>query len=214
MNSLFLNFWKERNSRPGYYGKATVAGITVNVHKGVYSPDPKCTHATTLLTNIVSDFTGKSVLDLGTGSGFLAIYAAKHGATRCTAVDIQTEAVENARENVANFDLSGVIEVFESDLFDKVTRKYDVILANLPIMDPEWTDLNQFANRVNQRFFDELDSKLEADGKAYISSTSWGDLPELKRMIVESGYQYKIHSEELPDAVWYIFELSRPNDRL
>jgi release factor glutamine methyltransferase len=212
MNSLFLNFWKERNSRPGYYGKATVAGITVNVHKGVYSPDPKCTHATTLLTKILTDFTGKKVLDLGTGCGFLAIYAVRHGATKCTAVDIQPEAVENARENVADFRLNEVIDVFESDLFDAVKGKYDVVLANLPIMDPEWTDLNQFANSVNQRFFNELDSKLAPGGKAYISSTSWGDLPELKRMIAESGFQFKVYSDELPDAIWYVFELTRSAD--
>ncbi len=167
---IFLNWWKERNSRPGFYGTATVDDITVKVHKGVYSPDPACTHASSLLTHILNDFIGKTVLDIGTGTGFLAIYAAKKGAKKVTAVDIQPESIENAIENVRAFGLSDIIEVFLSDVFEQVKGKYDVIIANLPFMDPEWTELNQIAIETNGRFFAELESHLEPQGRDAVQS--------------------------------------------
>jgi HemK-related putative methylase len=207
----FLNWWKERNSRPGFYGTATVNDITVIVHKGVYSPDPSCTHASLMLTHVLSNLEDKNVLDIGTGTGFLAIYAAKKGAKKVTAVDIQPEAIENALENVATFGLSNTIEIFTSDVFENVTGKYDVIIANLPIMDPEWTELNRIAVETNSRFFAELESHLEPQGRAYICCSSWADVTAIESMIQNSKLVCTTHAEEARQAIWYAYELKRPS---
>jgi methylase of polypeptide subunit release factors len=162
-----------------------------------------------MLVNVLHGVAGKNVLDLGTGTGILAIYAVKNGAVRCTAVDIQAEAVTNTQENVAAYHLEEKIEVIKSDLFDQVTGKYDIIIANLPVMDPEWTELNRYSVQVNQRFFDQVDSYLENDGTAYVSSVSWGDLASLRRMIAEGNFSSREYTEEKRGATWYIFELTR-----
>jgi HemK-related putative methylase len=72
---------------------------------------------------------GERVIDIGTGSGVLAIAAAKCGARVC-ATDTDPRAVAAAERNAA---LNGVeIEVRGGDLFGDYAGPFDVILANLP----------------------------------------------------------------------------------
>jgi ribosomal protein L11 methyltransferase len=71
---------------------------------------------------------GRSVLDVGTGSGILAIGAAKRGAGRVVAVDVDPLAVKAARENVARNAVA--VEVREGSA-DAVDGRFDLVLANL-----------------------------------------------------------------------------------
>jgi ribosomal protein L11 methyltransferase len=70
------------------------------------------------------------VLDLGTGSGILAIAAALMGAERVIAVDINPVAVSVARENVAMNSVQGRVLVLEGSL-DATKPPFDLILANI-----------------------------------------------------------------------------------
>lgn len=74
------------------------------------------------------DLAGRSVLDVGTGSGILAIAAAKRGAARVVAVDVDPLSVRAATENAARNDAR--IEVREGSAAD-VSDRFDVVLANL-----------------------------------------------------------------------------------
>ncbi|MBN2104562.1 50S ribosomal protein L11 methyltransferase [bacterium] len=73
---------------------------------------------------------GDHILDMGTGSGILAIAAAKLGA-RCIAVDTDSEALENARENVSLNSVSDRIEILQGSIEVVPMRPYDLILANI-----------------------------------------------------------------------------------
>ena len=76
---------------------------------------------------------GNDVLDVGTGSGVLAITAARLGARSSTGVDVDPDALANARENVALNEATG-IALYELDLSAAAAalgRRFDVILANL-----------------------------------------------------------------------------------
>ena len=89
-------------------------------------------HATTFLMMRMMRhiaFTGKTVFDFGTGTGVLAILAAKSGATRVVANDIDAWSIENAREN---FERNGTTEIIlqQSDT-GRQDEVFDVILANI-----------------------------------------------------------------------------------
>lgn len=72
---------------------------------------------------------GETVIDIGTGSGVLAIFAAKRGAV-ISATDIDAYAIETARRNAK---LNRVdIELSQGALFADFDQRFDVILANLP----------------------------------------------------------------------------------
>jgi ribosomal protein L11 methyltransferase len=76
---------------------------------------------------------GYTVLDLGTGSGILAIAAAKLGASKVLAVDIDSVAVEVAQENIEKNGASEKIIVQEGGLESVVTsaRRFDIVVANI-----------------------------------------------------------------------------------
>ena len=72
-----------------------------------------------------------TVFDVGTGSGILAMTAAKLGARNIKAVDIDGVAVRTARENIGRAGLADRIEVRQGDLLHGTEGKADVIVANI-----------------------------------------------------------------------------------
>lgn len=72
------------------------------------------------------------VLDLGTGSGILAIAAAKLGAASVLALDVDQVAVQVARENVAMNGLESRIQVIQGGIEQAASEEgYDLVLANI-----------------------------------------------------------------------------------
>lgn len=77
------------------------------------------------------DHTGKMVLDVGSGTGILAIMAIKRGAASALAFDIEEWAVENAREN-AEINNCPQITVFQGTIAEvDPDSRYNIILANI-----------------------------------------------------------------------------------
>lgn len=72
-----------------------------------------------------------TVLDIGTGSGILAIAAAKRGA-KVTACDINPRALEFAQRNAIHNGVDNNIQFVLSDVYSSIEGKFDVILANPP----------------------------------------------------------------------------------
>lgn len=88
-----------------------------------------------LLANHIPACKGWDVLDLGTGTGFLAVLAAKGGAKRVVATDLLQSCVECARENVVLNNVELCVSVKKGSLFAPVKgQKFDVVFANVPIM--------------------------------------------------------------------------------
>jgi ribosomal protein L11 methyltransferase len=71
------------------------------------------------------------VVDVGTGSGVLAIAAAKLGAAHVTAIDNDSDAIANARENAERNDVHRIVDVRKADVKALDTPPADVVLANL-----------------------------------------------------------------------------------
>lgn len=96
-------------------------------------------HATTAMcVGLVDEILKKTreprksrILDLGCGSGIIAIAAAKLGAGKIDAIDIDEIAIITARENIKNNNVEDRIECFKGDVFCVGKRKYDIVAANI-----------------------------------------------------------------------------------
>jgi ribosomal protein L11 methyltransferase len=96
-------------------------------------------HATTRLCLLAlqrEELAGRTVLDIGTGSGILAIAAARLGARRAVGIDHDPDAIQAARENLAlNPDAAGVtfevLDFTEVRLKPDATNAADIVIANL-----------------------------------------------------------------------------------
>ena len=91
-------------------------------------------HATTRLCLLVMQqlaLRGARVLDIGTGSGVLALAAWKLGAADVVAIDSDPDALANARDNIARNGAAPSIDIIRDDLATLRIERADVVLANL-----------------------------------------------------------------------------------
>jgi len=73
------------------------------------------------------------VLDIGTGSGIIALtLAAEWPEAAVEAVDVSEAALTLAKENATRLELAGRTRIYQSDLFASVTGPFDLVAANLP----------------------------------------------------------------------------------
>jgi ribosomal protein L11 methyltransferase len=77
------------------------------------------------------DLRGARVLDIGTGSGVLALAAWKLGAADVVAVDNDPDALDNARANISRNGAGPAIDIIQDDLDGLRIQRADIVLANL-----------------------------------------------------------------------------------
>lgn len=79
-----------------------------------------------------------TILDLCTGSGCIGIASAlTFGDARVLLSDISLDALRVAEKNVVKHQVSGRVTVLESDLFERISERFDIIIANPPYVDAE-----------------------------------------------------------------------------
>ncbi len=78
---------------------------------------------------LLLDFKAKHVLDMGSGTGVLAILAEKMGATNIDAIDIDDWSTENCQENIDLNDCT-IIRPIQGDA-NAIKANYDIVLANI-----------------------------------------------------------------------------------
>ncbi len=94
------------------------------------------------------DLEGKSVLDMGCGTGILAIFAEMKNAKSIDAIDIDNWCYENSLENVQRNNCNH-ITVYEGDASLLNDKKYDVIIANIN-RNILLMDMNTYTNCLNE----------------------------------------------------------------
>lgn len=118
------------------------------------------------------------VLDMGTGSGVCAVFAAHH-ARRVVGVDINPAAVRCARINALLNNLAHKIEVRHGDLFEPVRgEQFDLILFNPPFVRGTPRDTRDGAwrsNDVAERYAAGLRAHLKPGGMALVLLSTFGD---------------------------------------
>lgn len=159
------------------YKKTTVDGREIMVPiAGVVAPSPQSVY---LLSHWEIN-EGESVLDLGTGSGVQAIFAADY-ASQVVATDINEQSTSTAALNVKRHQLDHKIDVRQGDLFTPLSRgeTFDVILFNI---DYPFNEKTQYLWQVHQRFFDEVGNYLNPNGRIYYQSGLISNIPRIQAM--------------------------------
>ena len=109
-------------------GHQEFMGLDIRVNESVLIPrqDTEC-----LVESALGYVKDKAVLDMCTGSGCIALALKSLGHTHiCHGTDISEAALDVARENAKLLNIGA--EFFWSDMFDNVSRRYDVIVSNPP----------------------------------------------------------------------------------
>jgi len=181
-----------------------------------------CPNVTTSkIAQTIEGIEGKEMLDLGCGCGPIAIYLAKHGASRVSAVDVVPQATEIARQNVKDHGLDDLVTVYCGDLFAPIAdQKFDIIvndvsgIAELPGRAAGWypqavpTGGDDGANVVI-RMFQNVKNHLKPGGVLYFATSSLSNVQRildganefLGQKIEELGAFRIPFSKELTDII-------------
>lgn len=206
MRFLFQKFWIPIYRKWGLrhvqkIRRFRLAGLDFEVPPAVFHP------LVYFSTPIFLDFlkeknlAGSRVLDVGTGSGALAMSAKKQGAATVVGLDINPAAVETARRNAAANDLQ--IEFLESDLFEKLpAQHFDFVLINPPYYPKTPASPAEFAFFAgeNHEYFERLFAGLPAF--CHASTAVWLILSEdcdwsvLQKMAARRGQVLSIVFEK------------------
>jgi ribosomal protein L11 methyltransferase len=156
------------------------------------------THPTTrlclkLLPEVVTAHT--TMLDLGTGSGILALAAAKLGVSKIIATDIDPLAVRVAQQNISRNGAEGLIAVYESDLLQRpLPVKFNLVVANIitnailqviPHLSKVLEEKGLFlASGIIEERFPEIKAGLEQHGfvlNKYLTEDGWSGVVAIRR---------------------------------
>jgi len=182
--------------------------IAINESPEVYSPSDD----SFLLLKSVEVSPGKRFLEMGCGTGLVALHAAKSGAL-VTATDINPHAVECTARNAARNNLR--IHLVQSDLFENIEGNFDIIAINPPYLPDEarstsWLERSWSGGgegcEIAVRFLRDAWRHLLPGGEIYVILSSIGGLMtvlksakeryeaemlEERRMFFESVYAYR-----------------------
>jgi release factor glutamine methyltransferase len=149
------------------------------------------------------DLSGKRVADVGTGTGILALAAARAGAIDVLAIDINPNAVETAAENARANGLAARVTALRSDLLSAVPahQVFDVIISSPPSFPGEPRDLADRAWHAGPEYrdiaeiFNQACRHLLPDGCMYVLLSSDSDLELFDRLIARAGFRSRVVDE-------------------
>jgi len=157
-----------------------VRDVDLVVFDTVPGPSPDSMH----LLNHTHINVGDTVLDLGTGTGVQAIFAARK-AKHIVATDISPQAGENARINIKKHNLEKKIDVRVGDLFAPLAKdeRFDVVLLNLKYPN---RDANEWLWKIHERFFAEVKDHLNPGGRIYYQFGFLRNLDHVEKMLADN----------------------------
>lgn len=129
-------------------GHVDFYGVKINVNEKVLIPRFETEELVYETKNYISKYLpyNSDVVDLGTGSGCIAISLKKQLLSiSVTAVDISEKALEVARQNADNNSVE--IEFLNGDMLTPLTKKYDCIISNPPYIDSDDLEIDDIVKK-------------------------------------------------------------------
>lgn len=166
----------------------------------VITIDPKMSfgtgeHQTTkLVLNMIEeiDLQNKKVLDVGSGTGVLAIATVKLGAIYAVAVDNDEWCLDNARENCQINDCTDEVKVLMGEIKDIESKDFDVILANIQ-------------KNILLSIKEEIAERINKNGTLILSGLLEQDEEDIVREYSFLGF-HKLHLQRMDDWIAIKFQ--------
>lgn len=186
------------------FGFTEFYGLTFDVNKKVLTPRMETELLVEQVLKVQKQYKKCTILDVGTGSGAIAISVAKNCDAQVTAVDVSTQALAVAESNAKK---NGVkVEFVHSNLFDnlKRKRKFDIIVSNPPYIPS--TEIEKLDKNVREcdpilaldggedglDFYRSIISKardrLNAKGQIFFE-VGKGQAASVRRLLRENGFE-------------------------
>jgi len=139
-----------------------------------------------------------NILDIGTGSGLLALMLAQQGEYAIDAIEIDKDAFEQASENMAASPWPGRVKVFHADVKEfAAATKYDVIICNPPFYENELKGVHTKKNIAHHddgllipELLNTIKRNLEPDGSFYLL-LPFKRNEEIKKLLTENNYSIR-----------------------
>ena len=174
--------------------------LTLDVPAGVWNPTPHGVHLGHMLAEI--DFSGRHVLELGTGCGIHAIVLARQGAKAMTLTEIEPEILDNARHNLATHDITIPVDYHVADWTRLDAGPFDALVTNPPFA--------KSGKRYRRHFIDTLildtHKFVRPGGWLVFIQSSMADIPRTIRLLEEHGMGVEIIGETDGPFRDYYFE--------
>ncbi|HWA34153.1 MAG TPA: methyltransferase [Cyclobacteriaceae bacterium] len=187
-------------------------GLRIIVLPGVFHPG--FFFSTEMMLQYLSQqsFRGKSVLEVGAGTGIISLFIAKQGGD-VTATDISERAIENIRLNASENNLP--LTVVRSNLFDHIDGKYEWIVVNPPYYARNPLTEAEYAWHCGENheyfrtFFSGLAAHMSAGCRAVMVLSDVCDLKTIFQIASENNFKLETQQEK---NVWadgrnYIFSI-------
>jgi len=200
--------------------------LCLRIAPGVFCP--AYGEGSTLLARCLENNSADAVWDVGTGSGAIALLAAKGGASKVVATDCQTAAIQCARRNARVSNLESRIDIRVGDLCEPIGKEeqFDLITFNPPFMrradhyglstENEHSRSLETAifddTRVLERFFTCVSRHLAPLGRILLAYSNIGDMELLGDQIRAAGFHSKTLAEFGETLRFYAFELCRRDE--
>lgn len=193
VEKYLFNIDKLCNNYPLQYitKKQEFMGAAFEVNDSVLIPRQD----TEILVEESLKYVHNNILELCTGSGIIAISIAKRNSTaKVTATDISEKALEVAKRNALKHQAD--IEFIQSDLFENIQEKYDLIVSNPPYIETD--TINNLDEQVKKEPIIALDGGIDGlDFYRKISKEAYKYLNKDGYLCLEIGYNQKKKVMEL-----------------
>jgi release factor glutamine methyltransferase len=204
--------WYLRKER-GY----TYDGLKIRVMAGVFHPG--FFYSTKFILSFLKQqkLEQQSLLELGCGSGLIAVFASKQGA-EVTASDLSRKAIENTQQNAERN--GAPVTTVLSDLFENIPKKnFDWIIINPPYYAKSPGNDQELAWYCGPDFeyfkklFSSLNLYLHGKTQVIMVLTKGCDIPVISAIAGKSGYSFDLISEKnvLFDGKDFLYRIQKTN---
>jgi release factor glutamine methyltransferase len=200
-----------------------IEGLNIGLSENVYEPAEDTLMCIELISEYL-DSAGRElrVLDIGTGTGTLGLFAAKNKkVAEVCFTDINGEALRLAEQNYERNkkDIDAECRFLQCDMFQKIEGRFDLIIFNVPYLrhdsEEEENELSKAWDgedsgvEISLRLMAESKHFLNGNGALILTASSLSDIERLEKAIKESEFMMKRHRKKhifFEDIFAYLLE--------